>query len=449
MIFFRSFLSIVCILWFFFIFCVLRRTGIGCHGTVCPFPMSRTLKIIVLVALPAFSLLLGTQLGWHSREALSESGDLPPVIHRTESGGYLTLENPEQEVDISILWNVWRLLLDRYIAPEELQPRTMLMGAIRGLVDAVGDPYTTFLTPEEHQEFRDTLQGELQGIGAELTIQEGKIVVVAPLNGSPAERAGLLPGDVITAVDFEDTNEKSLSDVVHRIRGPKGSEVSLSILRKEAAHIIRIKREDIHVPSVEYELKNTKKGPIAYVAINQFGDGTVKEVTSSIVSAKKSGVRGLILDVRYNGGGYLDGAVALASLFLQQGKIVSVKGRGDALSHHYGTGRPTLPDLPIVVLVNQGSASAAEILAGALQDHKRATVIGTKSFGKGTVQEVIDLPEGSSLRLTTAHWLLPSGKNLAHEGIAPDIVIDRTPEDVKQEKDPQLDAALQWFEKND
>ncbi|MBI2524060.1 S41 family peptidase [Candidatus Peregrinibacteria bacterium] len=409
--------------------------------------MSRTLKILVFVALPALSLLLGVQLGWRSREALS-NGKGPPLIHRTESGGYLTLEDPERDVNIDLLWNVWRLLLSRYIAPEQLQPRTMLIGAIRGLVDAIGDPYTTFLTPEENQEFRDALQGALEGIGAELMIQEGNIVVVAPLRDSPAERAGLLPGDFITAVDGEDTEKESLSDVVRRIRGPKGSKVSLSILRKGAALTISIKREDIHVPSVEEELKNTEKGPIAYIAINQFGDGTVKEVTASIASAKKSGVRGLILDVRFNGGGYLDGAVALASLFLQQGKVVSVKGRGDSLSHHYVTGRPALPDLPIVILVNQGSASAAEILAGALQDHKRATVIGTKSFGKGTVQEVIDLPEGSGLRLTTAHWLLPSGRNLAHEGIAPDIVIDRSPEDIDAKRDPQLDAALQWFEKN-
>jgi len=404
------------------------------------------LKILVFVALPIISLLLGAQLGWRSREMLGDGNGLPRTINATESGGYVVLEDPERDADISLLWHVWRLLLGRYVAPEQLQPRTMLIGAIRGLVDAVGDPYTTFLTPEEHQEFRDALQGELQGIGAELTVQEGRIVVVAPLPGSPAERAGLLPGDTITAVDGEDTEKKSLSDVVRRIRGPKGSEVSLSILRKATTQTIRIKREDIRIPSVEEEMKNTPGGPIAYVAVNQFGDSTVKEVTAAIGAAKKAGVRGLILDVRHNGGGYLDGAVALTSLFLQQGKVVSVKGRGDALSNHYVTGHPALPDLPMVILVNQGSASAAEILAGALQDHKRATVIGTKSFGKGTVQEVIDLPEGSGLRLTTAHWLLPSGRNLAHEGITPDIVIDRTPEDIDAKRDPQLETALRWFE---
>ncbi len=408
--------------------------------------MSKALKIFVFVALPAITLILGAQLGWRSREMLGGGDGLPRMINATESGGYVVLEDPERDIDSSLLWHVWRLLLSRYIAPEQLQPRTMLIGAIRGLVDAVGDPYTTFLTPEEHQEFRDALQGELQGIGAELTVQEGKIVVVAPLPGSPAERAGLLPGDVIIAVDGEETDKKSLSDVVHHIRGPKGSEVSLSILRKATTQTIRIKREDIHVPSVEEELKSTPGGLIAYVAVNQFGDSTVKEVTAAIGAAKKAGVRGLVLDVRHNGGGYLDGAVALASLFLQQGKVVSVKGRGDVLSSHYVTGRPALPDLPMVVLVNQGSASAAEILAGALQDHKRATVIGTKSFGKGTVQEVVDLPGGGSLRLTTAQWLLPSGRNLAHEGIAPDIIIDRTPEDIDAKRDPQLDAAIKWFD---
>lgn len=407
--------------------------------------MPRTLKIIVFVALFALTLLLGIQLGWRSRKISSGEGGLPPILH-TESGGELTLKDPEQDVDISLLWEVWRLLVHRYVAPEQLQPRPMLIGAIRGLIDAIGDPYTTFLTPEEHQEFRNALQGELEGIGAELTIQEGKIVVVAPLRGSPAEHAGLLPGDIITAIDGDNTDGKSLAEAVHRIRGPKGSEVNLSLLRGTTTHSIRITREDIHVPSVEYELKNTKGGPIASIAINQFGDDTVKEVTTSIASAKKAHAKGLILDVRYNGGGYLDGAVALASLFLQQGKVVSVKGRSDSLSHQYVTGHPTLPDLPIVILINQGSASAAEILAGALQDHKRATVMGTKSFGKGTVQEVIDLPEGSSLRVTTAHWLTPNGRNLAKEGITPDIVIDRTPEDINAKKDPQLDAALKWFE---
>lgn len=403
------------------------------------------LKIILLVALPAISLALGIQLGWHSRELLSDSRGLPPMVH-SESGAFLTVKNPEREVDISLLWNVWRLLLSRYIAPEQLQPRTMLIGAVRGLVNAVGDPYTTFLTPEEHQEFRDALQGELQGIGAELTTQEGNIVVVVPLSGSPAERADLRPGDIITTVDGEDIHGKSLTDVVHRIRGPKGSEVSLSILRKVTTLTIRIKREDIHVPSVEYELKTTERGPIAYILINQFGDGTVKEVTTAIVAAKEAGAQGLLLDVRHNGGGYLDGAVALSSLFLQKGEIVSVKGRGDSLTHHYASGPPLLPDIPMAILVNQGSASAAEILAGALQDHQRATVIGMKSFGKGTVQEIIDLPGGSSLRVTTAHWLLPSGRNLAHEGITPDIVIDRTPQDSEAKRDPQLDAALQWFD---
>lgn len=407
--------------------------------------MPKILKILLLVALTAISLLLGIQLGWRSQELLSVGRGLPP-LPPTESGASIMVENPEREVDISLFWNVWRLLLRHYIAPEQLQPRTMLIGAIRGLVAAVGDPYTTFLTPEERREFRDALQGDLEGIGAELTVREENIVVVAPLRGSPAERAGLRPGDIITAVDGEETRGKSLSDVVHRIRGPKGSEVMLSILREAAPLTLRMQRESIHIPSVEYELKTTEKGPIASVLINQFGDSTVKEVTTVITSAKDAGARGLILDVRHNGGGYLDGAVALSSLFLREGKIVSVRGRGNALTHHYASGRPILPDLPIVILVNQGSASAAEILAGALQDHKRATVIGMKSFGKGTVQEVIDLPGGSSLRVTTAHWLLPSGRNLAHEGITPDIIVDRTPEDIDAKRDPQLDAALKWFD---
>ena len=221
----------------------------------------------------------------------------------------------------------------------------------------------------------------------------------------------------------------------------------LTILRESEMNPkqLTIVRDDINIPSVESEVLKTQSGSLGYIALNQFGDNSVEEFKEALEAFQRTPVGGLIVDLRFNGGGYLEGAVDVASLFLPRGKIVSVQRRGTDLEHHYAYGRPLFPDKPLVVLINQGSASASEIVAGALQDHKRATIIGMKSFGKGTVQEVVDLPGGSSLRVTTARWLTPEGKNLGKEGVHPDIIVDRSAEDFEKERDPQLDAAKEWL----
>jgi carboxyl-terminal processing protease len=342
---------------------------------------------------------------------------------------------------------VWRLLLKHYIAPEDLQVTPLVFGAVQGLVHAVGDAYTAFMTPPENKSFRQALEGKLQGIGAELTLREGQIVIVAPLKGSPAAKAGLLPGDVIVQVGEVTIEGETLQQVVQRIRGPKGTRVTLTILRHGSVEPLTftIVRDDIDVPSVESRILTTATGSLGYIALNQFGEHSIVEFKEALQSIAQEPLKGLIVDLRFNGGGYLDGAVELASLFLHQGKVVSVERRGAEPEHHYVYGRPLLPDIPLAVIINQGSASASEIVAGALQDHGRATVIGKKSFGKGTVQEVIDLPGGSSLRVTTARWLTPNGKNLGKEGVDPDIDIDRTEEDFDAGRDSQLDAAVEWL----
>lgn len=408
----------------------------------------RIARLTVLAALPLMTLALGWELGSRFQErqlhALEEHLQLL-YTGETMSGAILT--DPEKEVDPSLLWGVWRLLLKHYIAPERLQPNILIQGATAGLVEAVGDPYTVFMTPAENHEFHDALQGKLQGIGAELTLRDGMIVVVAPLKGSPAAAAGLQPEDAILAVDGEDILGQSLSHVVERIRGPKGSTVTLTVLRKGTEHPfdVSIVREEITIPSVEAEVQRTQSGTLGYIALNQFGDHSVEEVRKALQDFASEPLQGLIFDLRFNGGGYLEGAVDLASMFLRQGKVVTVQRRSGEPTHHYVSGRPILPDLPMVVLINQGSASASEILAGALQDHGRATVVGMTSFGKGTVQEVFDLPGGSSVRITTAKWLTPGGKDLSEEGIHPDIVMDRTREDMEQNRDPQLTAAQEWL----
>ncbi len=411
------------------------------------------LKSITLVVLPVLTLFLGLQLGisYEKQQLEAEYGYLEELFtggNETGSGKLVT--NPEKEVDITLLWSVWKLLTRHYIHPEELHVTPLLHGAVSGLVNAVEDPYTAFMPPKENKEFHDSLNGELEGIGAELTIKEDRIVVVAPLKGSPAEKAGLLPDDTITHVDGEDVTEYSLGDAVQVIRGPKGTDITLTVKRGDENESIdiTITRDNINVPSVEHEVKEYNGKQIGYISLNRFGDSTTEEVTDAVTAVMKEDISGLIFDVRFNGGGYFDKAIDLTSMFMQQGKIVSVVRREGEPSHHYVSGRPIAPEIPLVILINEGSASASEILAGALQDNGRATILGKKSFGKGTVQEVFNLPGDSSIRITTAKWLTPNGTDLGKEGVHPDIEVERTLEDIQAKKDPQLDAALELLSKS-
>ncbi len=411
--------------------------------------MPRFLRIVTLTLLPALTLALGWQLGARSEQKRLED----VALHleylysgKTASGQLVT--DPQKEVDLALLWGVWRLLLQHYITPEDIKAQSMIFGATSGLVKAVGDPYTVFMTPTENQEFHQSLQGKLQGIGAELTLKDGQVVVVAPLKGSPADEAGLQPGDTIIEVDGADVTGETLSEVVSRIRGEKGTQVELIIVRKGEGEplTLAITRGEISVPSVEYDVKETASGSVGYLALNQFGEDTMQEAHQALRSFQGKDLRGIVLDLRYNGGGYLEGAVELTSLFLQQGKVVTVKRRGSSNGEsHYVYGRPLFSEIPLTVLVNEGSASASEIVAGALQAADRAVIIGKQSFGKGTIQEVLDLPGGSSLRVTTAKWFTPDGKDLSAGGIVPDIDVDRTREDREAERDPQLAAALEWL----
>ena len=405
-------------------------------------PASRT---VFLVCLPVLTLALGWQLGYRFQQSEAKREILRLERVYSASGSGMTLHDPETQADISLLWDVWRLLLSHYIYPQDLRTDVQLYGAVSGLVDSIGDPYTLFMTPRENVDFRQALSGDLQGIGAELSMIEGRVTVVTPLKGSPAEKAGLRPDDVIMTVDGEPVEGKTLNEVVRIIRGEKGTRVELGVLRSEERdlRIFPLVRDEIHIPSVESRLEKTPGGTIAVVSLNQFGEDSPFEVASAISTAVAEGASGVVLDLRYNGGGYLEGAVEIASLFFGDvRRIVSVQHSDGLLDHHETSGRALVPDLPLAVLINEGSASASEILAGALQDEGRATIVGMKSFGKGTVQEVIDLPGGSSLRVTTARWITPDGRDLGKQGITPDIEVDLTQEDVDAQRDPQMEAAL-------
>jgi carboxyl-terminal processing protease len=417
-----------------------------------PVARMKFVRIFALGLLPVIALALGFQLGasYEQRVLVSERQRIEELFSLSGSGRTVT-GDPEQEVDITLLWSVWRLLQQHYIAPDDLTANTMVYGAVMGLVDSIGDPYTLFMTPKDTKTFDDAMSGTLEGIGAQLDLSNGNVTVVAPIKGSPAEKAGLLAKDIIIKVNDTDTTGMHLEDVVSLIRGPKGTQVTLTVERADAPQpvIITVTRDAIHIPSVESSTVKTPKGTVGVVAVNQFGDATIAEVTKAIGSLPAT-MDGFVLDLRFNGGGYLDGATDLVSMFLKSGSVVTVERRGVPAETQKVTGRTLLSDTPMAVLINGGSASASEITAGALKDNKRATIVGTQSFGKGTVQEIIDLPGGSSLRVTVAKWLTPSGHDLGKTGIVPDIVIDRTAEEYRAGKDPQLDAAVTWLlEKRD
>lgn len=390
---------------------------------------------------PIIALIIGLHVGQaYERSRLTSTLG---IIDQNGSG--TVLRSPAQEVNLAKLWSAWQILMEHYVDPAALSKQKLVDGAVRGLVAAVKDPYTMYFSPEENKEFQNDLSGHLEGIGAELVERDGLIVVVSPLRSSPAERAGLLPEDVILQVNEEDVTDKPLMDVILKIRGPKGTSVHLTIGREKIRQPIELTiiRDDIKIPSTEYETRKTTAGSVGIIRINQFGTQTPAEVRQILESGGAADDKGLIIDLRNNGGGYLDGAVALASMFIAEGNVVSVRGNTELPDSFAVSGFPILSaTIPIVVLINKGSASASEILAGALQDHHRAMIVGLQSFGKGTVQEVVELPDGSSIKVTTAHWLTPNGKDLGKEGVTPDVVVDLTEEDAKAKKDPQLEKAI-------
>lgn len=391
-------------------------------------------------------LLIGWQLGtMHERfggRVSINTSSVSGLIQPGAAASGVTVTNPRRDVDMSLVWDVWDQLNDHYIDPHKVQVTPLIYGAAEGLTRAVGDPYTVFMNPQENSDFRDGLAGSLQGIGAELTVRDGLIIVVTPLKGSPAERAGIRAKDVIEQVDGQSVEGWNLHQVVSHIRGPKGTAVNIRVGREKVGNVnFTITREEIHVPSVESHLIQTSGKVFGFVTLNQFGAGSIAELRKELESFKKKAVQGIILDLRNNGGGYLDGAVELTSLFVDKGTVVMVERRHDDSETQEVNGKALLPDTPLVVLQNEATASASEIVSGALQDHGRATIVGQKSFGKGTVQEVIDLPGGSSLRVTVARWLTPKGKNLGKEGVHPDIEVEaKKPE----EKPPEVGALWDW-----
>ncbi|GAB4219981.1 MAG: S41 family peptidase [Candidatus Microgenomates bacterium] len=341
---------------------------------------------------------------------------------------------------------VLNILDKKYVDKKKIDPQKIYYGAIKGAVASLNDPYTFFLTPDENKQSKDDLQGKFEGIGAQLGLKNGRIIIIAPLKNSPAEKAGAKAGDFINAVDNQKTPNWTLNQTVSKIRGPKGTKVKLTLERNNKEFDIEITRDEIHISSVELSFKEN----VAILKLNQFGENTNDEWDKAVEQIKdrydNKNIKGMILDLRDNPGGYLESSVYTASEFLPLGKIV-VKQQSANQSIDYRVDRQgQLLDIPLVVLINQGSASASEILAGALRDYNRATLIGEKSFGKGSVQEAIDLDKGAGIHVTVAKWILPKGDWINEKGITPNIEIKNQIDEkntLLPENDNQLKKALE------
>jgi carboxyl-terminal processing protease len=350
------------------------------------------------------------------------------------------------DLNLNTLWEVRKLLKDKYIHTENLKDQEMAWGAVKGMVSALNDPYTEYMDPKETKDFDEGLNSELQGIGAELTVKNQLLTVVSTVKDSPAQKAGLQPNDVVYKIDGKTAADMTLYDAITSIRGEPGTSVTLSLLRKgkDKPFDLSITRQKITVASVTSEEK--EKG-IWHVSINQFSDDTKAEFNRIMDEIKTKNPKGIILDLRFNGGGYLEGAVDILSSFIRGDKtVVNIEYRDQTQNENLKTsGNAQFPDLPLVVLINKGSASASEIVSLAIQELKRGVLIGEQSFGKGTVQEVDPLPDGSSLRYTIAKWNSPGGKNVNGVGIKPDIEVAPKEGDDEKNIDRQLDAAVNYL----
>lgn len=380
-----------------------------------------------IIALSLLLFLLGVTIG------LSQSPKVPTL----SSGTY---------EDLKVFTDVLSLVQKDYV--EEPNSKNLVYGAIKGMLETL-DPHSAFMTPETYKEMQAETRGRFEGLGIEITTKEAVLTVVSPIEDTPAFKAGILSGDQILKIDGEATKNMTLMDSVKRLRGPKGSQVTITIMREgfTKPRDFTLTRDVIPVRSVRHELLEKHYG---YVRISQFQEKTDSEFDKAMKALEeesKGSLKGLILDLRNDPGGLLDQAVKIADRFIESGLIVSMDGRKeDQKMKFYAHAQGTLPPYPLVVLVNGGSASGSEIVAGAIQDHHRGIILGTQTFGKGSVQTIFPLKDGSGLRLTTARYFTPSGRSIQAKGIAPDIVVKLIL--IKPEEEKELPAAKMPSEKD-
>lgn len=379
--------------------------------------------VVIVVAIAAF-------IGGMRAETLAASLFNPNAQNRDLPG----------QLDFTSVQDVYDKLKGEYNG--QLDKQKLVDGAKKGLVDAAGDPYTVYFTDDEAKQFMNDLDGKFSGIGAELEKKGLNLVIRSTIDDTPARKAGLLAGDIIAKVNDQDTSKWSVEQAVATIRGDKGTTVKLSIVRDQEVKEISIVRAEIINPSVRAEITDN----IGYLRVSRFADDTPALTKQAAADFKQKGVKGVILDLRGDGGGYLNVAQELSSLWLPQGKVI-VEERGKENKKLLANGTPLLEGMPTVVLIDGGSASASEITAGALHDQGAAKLIGVKSFGKGSVQNLLDISSGGQLKVTIAKWFTPNGINITKEGIKPDIEIQANAEDVAAGRDAQKDKAIELLKK--
>jgi carboxyl-terminal processing protease len=400
-------------------------------------------NLVVLMVLIAFSFFGGMYIGG-LRETSAETVTFWQDLY----------EVPPVGVDFAPFYKAWNLLDERFVAAnsattttEKASSEDLLWGAIAGLTKSYGDPYTVFLPPEDKEIFEDDIRGSFGGVGMEIGMQDDVLTVVAPLKDSPAEKAGLFAGDKIIRIDGESTEGKTVEEGVRNIRGEIGTKVVLTIARKgvEKFFDVEIVRNTIRIPTLESEIR---ADGIFVIELYNFGATSPNEFRNALRGFLLSESNKLLLDLRGNPGGYLEASVDIASWFLPTGKLVVQEhfGEGKSPRFYRSKGYNVFdPHAKMAILVNQGSASASEILAGALQDHKVGTLIGEKTFGKGSVQELVDVTSKTSLKITIAQWLTANGRSISDGGLTPDIEVELTAEDFENERDPQKVRAIEYL----
>lgn len=398
--------------------------------------------IIILILFIALFFALGVSYG--RSVSRRESGDLAIINNVSASSSDL--------IDMAPLWQVWKLLDEKYVPTGKATTTTSqdrIWGAIQGMTDSLGDPYTVFMPPEDTKDFQTNISGNFEGVGMEIGIKDGVLSVISPLKGSPAEEAGIKAGDKIITIDGKPASDLPTDKAVKLIRGPKGSIVKLTVMRNGNVNKpfnFEITRAIINIPTVETEIK----GDIFIISLYNFyaqADLQFNNALKEFINSKKSK---LIIDLRGNPGGYLDSAVNMASWFLPLGKPIVREdfGGGKDEDVYRSKGFNVFNDnLQMIVLIDGGSASASEILAGALQEHNVARLVGTKTYGKGSVQELIPVTKNTSLKVTIAKWLTPNGKSISEGGLTPDFEVKITEDDIKSDRDPQLDKAIELLSK--
>ncbi len=350
---------------------------------------------------------------------------------------------PKTDFDSDTFWEVWNYIEENYVDPEKVTGQKLYYGALQGLVGSVEDPYSVFFEPKVSEKFENEISGSFEGIGAEIGIRNNRLTIISPLADSPAEKSGLKGGDIIIAIDGKDTKDLSLGNAVQNIRGERGTKVQLTIYRESEGRErkIDVMRDKVALHSVEWKMV----GGVAHLKLKYFNEDTLVDFNSAVHQILLKNPKGFILDLRNNPGGFLRTAIEVASYWVGGEDIIVIEKKRDGsfLAEKSLNKNDILRSIKTVVLVNKGSASGSEIVAGALQDYKYAKLVGETTFGKGSVQDLKKLNDGSSVKLTIAKWLTPTGRVIDAKGIDPDIVIELTEKDWDESKDPQLDKALE------